>query len=222
MKCNDLLLYAVTDRSWLNGKTLAWQVEEALKGGITILQLREKSLMEAQEDFFKGGIYQEALEIQRLCRQYKVPFLINDQVEIACRMDADGVHVGQSDMAASLVREKIGKEKILGVSVQTVEQAVLAERQGADYLGVGAVFTTRSKADAQAVDRDTLCRICQAVSVPVVAIGGITEENMGQLEGTGICGVAMIRAIFAQTEIEQGVSQLLQKCRKLFEKEKGI
>ena len=217
MKSDNLLLYAVTDRSWLNKKTLAWQVEEALKGGVTMLQLREKSLMEGQADCLKEAIYQEALEIQRLCRQYGVPFLINDQVELACQMDADGVHIGQSDMAAFLAREKIGKEKILGVSVQTVEQAVLAQQQGADYLGVGAVFATTSKADAQAVDRDTLCKICQAVSIPVVAIGGITKENLGQLAKTGICGVAVIQAIFAQTEICQAASQLSEKCRKLFQ-----
>ena len=143
MNCdkNSLLLYAVTDRSWLNGRTLYEQVEDALKGGATFIQLREKKL--DKEDFLK-----EAIEIQALCRQYHVPFVINDDVDIALQIDADGVHVGQSDMEAGDVRTTLGPDKIIGVSAQTVEQAVLAEQRGADYLGVGAVFPTGSKDDA--------------------------------------------------------------------------
>ena len=213
MKSDNLLLYAVTDRSWLNGHTLAWQVEEALKGGVTILQLREKEL--SKEDFHKE-YNKEALEIQKICMRYQVPFLINDDVELACQIHADGVHVGQSDMEAAQVREKIGSEKILGVSVQTVEQAILAEQQGADYLGVGAIFPTHSKADAEFVDKETLQKICQAVSIPVVAIGGITEENLTQLAGTGICGIAVIQAIFAQKEIQKAALQLRKKCEQIF------
>lgn len=208
MKSDDLLLYAITDRSWLNGNTLAWQVEEALKGGVTMLQLREKDL---SEDAF----YREAQEIQKICARYQVPFLINDNVELACRMDADGVHVGQSDMEAGRVRERIGREKILGVSAQTVEQAIQAEQQGADYLGVGAVFPTSSKADAAAVDMDTLRAIGQAVSIPVVAIGGITVENLRKLAGSGISGIAVISAIFAQTEIQKAAIQLKKEWKRV-------
>ena len=161
MKCDkkDLLLYAVTDRHWLNGRTLYSQVEEALKGGATFIQLREKELDE--EHFLE-----EAKEIKELCRRYQVPFVINDNVEIALAVDADGVHVGQSDMEAGDVRAKLGPDKMIGVSAQTVEQAVMAEQNGADYLGVGAVFPTGSKADALEVSHDTLIAICKAVKRP--------------------------------------------------------
>lgn len=209
MKCNNFLLYAVTDRSWSDREhPFIWQVEEALKGGVTMLQLREKELS-------KEDCYREALEVQRLCRQYQIPFLINDDVELACAIDADGVHVGQLDMEASLVRKKIGDKKILGVSAQTVEQAILAEQQGADYLGVGAIFTTKSKADAQSVEIETLRKICHAVSIPVVAIGGITENHLNQLANTGICGVAVIQAIFAQKEIRLAALQLRRRCEQM-------
>lgn len=165
----ELLLYGVTDRAWLNGETLYSQVEKALKGGATFMQLREKKLDE--ESFLK-----EAIEIKELCRRYNVPFVINDNVDIALEMDADGVHVGQSDMEALDVRAKLGPDKIIGVSAQTVEQAILAEKHGADYLGVGAVFPTGSKDDAEEVTFETLKAICQAVKIPVIAIGGISKE----------------------------------------------
>ena len=162
----SLLLYAVTDRSWTGEKTIFQQVEETLKGGTTFLQLREKNLSDEE---FKS----EAEEIKKICAEYKVPFVINDNVELAKEIDADGVHVGQDDMNACNVRQIIGNDKILGVSVQTVEQAILAEKQGADYLGVGAVFPTNSKSDAVEVPYDTLKAICTSVKIPVVAIGGI-------------------------------------------------
>ena len=164
MKCDKkgLLLYAVTDRSWLNGETLYSQVEKALQGGATFIQLREKNL---DQDHFM----EEALELKKLCAAYHVPFVINDNVEIAAKMDADGVHVGQSDMEAGDVRAKLGPDKIIGVSAQTVEQAILAEQRGADYLGVGAVFHTGSKADAEDVSHETLTAICNAVKIPVIA-----------------------------------------------------
>ena len=198
MKCDkkDLLLYAVTDRHWLNGRTLYSQVEEALKGGATFIQLREKELDE--EHFLE-----EAKEIKELCRRYQVPFVINDNVEIALAVDADGVHVGQSDMEAGDVRAKLGPDKIIGVSAQTVEQAVMAEQNGADYLGVGAVFPTGSKADALEVSHDTLKAICKAVKILVIAIGGISKENILELSGSGICGIAVISAIFAKDDIEE-------------------
>ena len=172
VKPEELLLYAVTDRYWLGDETLYQQVEKTLKGGTTFVQLREKKLDE--DNFLK-----EAIEIKELCRKYNVPFVINDNVDIALKMDADGVHVGQSDMEALDVRKLLGPDKIIGVSAQTVEQAVLAEKHGADYLGVGAVFQTNSKDDADFVSYDTLKAICEAVSIPVVAIGGITKDNIG-------------------------------------------
>ena len=203
MKCDkkDLLLYAVTDRHWLNGRTLYSQVEEALKGGATFIQLREKELDE--EHFLE-----EAKEIKELCRRYQVPFVINDNVEIALAVDADGVHVGQSDMEAGDVRAKLGPDKIIGVSAQTVEQAVMAEQNGADYLGVGAMFPTGSKADALEVSHDTLKAICKAVKIPVIAIGGISKENILELSGSGICGIAVISAIFAKDDIEEAAREL--------------
>ena len=203
MNCaeKDLLLYAVTDGSWLRGQTLYEQVEAALKGGATFVQLREKKLDE--ESFLK-----EALEIQKLCRQYRVPFVINDNVAIAKAIGADGVHVGQGDMEAGDVRAILGEDRILGVSAQTVEQAVLAEKRGADYLGVGAVFPTGSKDDADDVSHETLAAICRAVSIPVVAIGGIGARNVKELSGTGICGIAVISAIFAAEDIEKAAREL--------------
>ena len=196
-----LLLYAVTDRHWLGERTLYEVVRDSLDGGVTFLQLREKNL---DEDSF----YEEAVRLQAMAREYKVPFVINDNVEIAVRMNADGVHVGQDDMEAGNVRALIGPDKILGVSAQTVEQAVLAEQQGADYLGVGAVFPTGSKDDAVDVPLETLKAICEAVSIPVVAIGGITLENTPELAGTGICGIAVISAIYAQKNIREAASAL--------------
>ncbi len=203
MKCDkkDLLVYAVTDRHWLNGRTLYEVVKESLDGGVTFLQLREKDLDD--ENFLK-----EAIELKELCKEYKVPFVINDNVDIAIKMDADGVHVGQSDMEAGDVRAKLGPDKIIGVSAQTVEQAVLAEQRGADYLGVGAVFPTGSKDDADDVSHETLKAICEAVSIPVVAIGGITLENTPQLKDSGICGVAVISAIYAQDDIRKASEDL--------------
>jgi len=205
---NNLLLYAVTDRSWLNGETLKSAVEKALKGGATFIQLREKELEE-------GKFFEEAKEIKKLCKKYYVPFVINDNVDIAIAVDADGVHVGQKDMKAGNVRELLGRDKILGVSVQTVRQAILAEKAGADYLGVGAVFNTSSKADADYVSYETLKAICEAVSIPVVAIGGINKDNIMELSGSGICGIAVISAIFAQPDIVNATVQLKELVKKM-------
>lgn len=212
MKCDkkDLLLYAVTDRRWLGGRRLADQVEEALKGGVTFVQLREKDLDEER-------FLEEAKEIKELCRRYQVPFVINDNVDIAQAVDADGVHVGQSDMEAGDVRARLGQDKIIGVSAQTVEQALLAESRGANYLGVGAVFATGSKADASEVDHETVKAICQAVHIPVIAIGGITRENVGALAGTGVCGAAVISAIFAQEDVEEETRKLKEAVRCMVE-----
>lgn len=213
MNCDkkDLLLYAVTDRAWLGDKTLSWQVEESLKGGATMIQLREKHL--DHEHFLK-----EAKEIKELCRKYQVPFLINDDVDLAVEVDADGVHVGQHDMEAGEVRKKIGPNRILGVSAQTVEQALLAQQAGADYLGVGAVFPTGTKDDADAVSIQTLGEICHAVSIPVVAIGGIGQHNVMQLAASGICGIAVVSAIYAQQDIQNAASTLHALAKEMVER----
>lgn len=192
---NHMLLYAVTDRAWLNGQSLSLQVEQALKGGVTCIQLREKEL--SHNEFLN-----EALEIKQLCKNYNVPFIINDDVEIAVKCSADGIHVGQSDMDAYDVRSKIGSDMILGVSVHSVSEALTAQEKGADYLGVGAMFSTSTKLDANDVSFETLSDICKSVSIPVVAIGGIQKHNIKELSGTGIDGVALISAIFASEDIE--------------------
>lgn len=194
-------LYAVTDRTWLGTQTLSQQVEQALKGGATCIQLREKELSGEE-------MLAEATELRKLCGLYKVPFIINDRVDIAIRCNADGVHVGQEDMDADQVRKRIGDHMLLGVSVQTVEQAMRAEQSGADYLGVGAMFTTSTKADASSVSRTMLSDICGAVSIPVVAIGGISSSNIYELRETGIEGVAVVSALFAREDIEAATKEL--------------
>lgn len=206
MKCTEesLLLYAVTDRAWTGEQTLYEQVELALQGGATFIQLREKTLD-------RPAFVQEARELKALCARYRVPFVINDEVSIAMEVDADGVHVGQSDMEAGDVRARLGEGKIIGVSAQTVEQAILAQQRGADYLGVGAVFPTGSKDDADDVSHETLKAICEAVDIPVIAIGGIGAHNVAQLRGTGICGIAVISAIFGQKDIRSATAELKRR-----------
>ncbi len=210
MKCADaaLLLYAVTDRSWLNGKTLLAAVEDCLRGGATMVQLREKELDDV-------SFLTEAVEMKALCLTYHVPFLINDAVDIAVACGADGVHVGQDDTDVKDARKRLGDDKIIGVSVQTVSQALLAEKDGADYLGVGAVFPTASKTDAAAVSPDTLRQICGAVGIPVVAIGGINRHNIRELKGTGIDGVAVISALFAENDITLAAKTLLALSKEM-------
>ena len=201
LSAESLRLYAVTDRTWLKGRTLADCVRESISGGATMIQLREKSL---SYEAFKS----QALEIQALCREYHIPFIINDNVNLAVDVNSDGVHVGQEDMSASNVREIIGAGKILGVSVRTVEEAVTAERNGADYLGAGAVFHTGSKSDAVDITHETLREICESVKIPVVAIGGINSGNIHLLSGSGIEGVAVISAIFAADDIRGAAGNL--------------
>lgn len=205
MKCGkkELQLYAITDRHWLNGRSLYDVVKESLDGGVTFLQLREKQL---DEDHF----LEEAKKLQGLCSEYNVPFIINDNVEIALAINADGVHIGQSDMEMKEAREKLGPDKIIGVSAHTKEEALLAQAQGADYLGVGAVFPTSSKDDAESVSYETLKAICEVVSIPVVAIGGITRENLHQLSGSGVSGISVISAIYAQSDIKEAARELKQ------------
>lgn len=186
-------LYAVTDRMWLGSNSLAEQVEECIKGGATFVQLREK-------DITFNDYVALAKEIKIVTDKYHIPFVINDEVDVAIACGADGVHVGQKDIQACDVRNKVG-DMILGVSAQTIEQAVLAEKMGANYIGVGAVFSTTTKLDANAVCIETVKAICQAVSIPVVLIGGITKQNIMQLKGSGADGVAVVSAIFAQDNI---------------------
>jgi len=205
MKCDKsvMLLYAVTDRAWTGRHSLREQVEEALKGGVTCVQLREKEL---DTEAFAA----EALEIAALCRRYGVPLFINDNVEVALRCGADGIHVGQGDMPAARVRQLVGPDMMIGVSVSTVEEALEAVKNGADCLGVGAMFPTATKTDAEAVSPDTLRAICSAVEIPVVAIGGIGRHNMLQLAGTGVAGAALVSAIFSAQNIEQECRLLRQ------------
>lgn len=204
MKCDKkaMLLYAVTDRAWTGTKTLYEQVEAALCGGVTCVQLREKEL--SDDEFLK-----EAMEISALCSKYKVPFFINDNVDVAIKCGADGIHVGQEDRKAKDVRSLVGENMMIGVSVHTVEEALEVQRNGADYLGVGAMFSTSTKQDADVLSWQTLHDICHAVDIPVVAIGGISKKNIMELSGSGIDGVALVSAIFAAVDIEK-------ECRDLY------
>lgn len=188
----NLHLYAVTDRHWLRGRTLASQVRKVLEGGATIVQIREKHLGDV--DFLE-----EAREIQSICGEFNAPLIINDNVEVARAIGA-GLHVGQGDTACRDARGALGPDAIIGVSCSNVEEAQAAERDGADYLGVGAVFPTSTKADASWVDEKTLREICRSVTIPVVAIGGITIGNAPSLAGTGIAGVAVVSALFASDD----------------------
>lgn len=204
----SMLLYVVTDRTWLGNNHLDEQVEVSIKGGATFIQLREKDL--AYDAFVKQG-----LKIKKVTDKYAVPFVINDNVQAALEIDADGVHVGQSDAGAREVRRLIGADKILGVSVQTVKDALLAEKNGADYIGVGAVFNTSTKLDAHTISFDTLKAICKAVNIPVVAIGGISEENVLELKGSGADGIAVISAVFAKPDILKAAQTLCSLSKEM-------
>ena len=202
------LLYAVTDRHWLNGRTLEEDVELALMGGITLVQLREKNL-----DF--KDFCREAEKIHSLCSKYNVPLIINDNVEVAKAVNAEGVHLGQGDMSIAKAREILGKNKIIGATARTKEQAVKAEKEGADYVGSGAVFGTSTKSDAVKMSFATLNEICKSVQIPVTAIGGITKENVSELKGTGISGIAVVSGIFAEKDIYNSTSELKKKIEEV-------
>ena len=210
MKVNkeSMLLYVVTDRTWLQEATLEEVVEKILASGATFLQLREKEL--STENFLE-----EERKLKQLSNRYHIPFVINDNVSIALQCGADGVHIGQSDEDAFEVRRKIGPDKILGVSAQTVEQALKAQAQGADYIGVGAVFPTSTKENAREVTFDTLKQICDAISIPVVAIGGIHADNLLQLKGSQVDGVAVISAIFAAPDVSDATKELLTLSKEM-------
>lgn len=203
-----LKFYAVTDRTWLN-KTLEEDVRSSLEGGVSCVQLREKSLN--YEEFLH-----EAKIIKRLCDEYSTPFIVNDNLEVAINSNANGIHVGQDDLSASEIKKVIKNNMILGVSVQTVAEAIKAEKDGANYLGVGAVFNTSTKNDAKSVSIETLKEICENVSIPVVAIGGITEENIKPLKDSGICGVALVSEIFNNKDIKSKCVQLSKIINETF------
>ena len=202
-----MLLYAVTDRAWVGTKSLYEQVKEALENGVTCVQLREKELNES--DFLK-----EAKQISTLCKEYKVPFIVNDNVNIAIACKADGIHIGQEDMELSNVRKLVGEDMIIGVSVHTVEEAIKAQEGGADYIGIGAVFATSTKTDVDVLSFETLRSICEAVDIPTVAIGGIKKDNICKLKGSGIDGVAVVSAIFAAKDIATATKELLLEVKK--------
>lgn len=199
----DYTLYLVTDRELMSTKTLEEAVEQAILGGCTLIQLREKTASSRE-------FYQTALNIKAITDKYKVPLIINDRVDIALAIDADGVHVGQSDLPAAVVRKIIGKDKILGVSAGCAEKAIEAQREGADYIGVGALFSTSTKTDAKSVSKETLMKIIKEVSIPVVGIGGINEQNAAQLKNTGIDGIAVVSAIIAQKDIKLSAEKMLE------------
>lgn len=206
MKCEkkNMLLYAVTDRTWVGKQTLQEQIESALRGGITCLQLREK---EMKQDAF----LQEAYIVKELCKKYHVPLVINDNVEVAIACKADGIHVGQNDLPPDQVRKRVGKDMWIGVSAHTVNEAITAQRQGADYLGVGSMFPTGTKKDVVDTSIETLKEICKSVSIPVVAIGGIQENNLFLLAKTGIDGVALVSAVFGAKNIEETCKDLRRR-----------
>lgn len=207
-KADCLQLYAVTDRAWLKGRSLNEVVEEALRAGVTMVQLREKEMN-------SSDLLKEALELRELCHRYKVPLLIDDDVEVCRKADADGVHVGQSDMAVKKAREILGPDKIIGATAHNVKEALAAEADGADYLGCGAAFTTTTKKDAKPIDRSSYRDITSAVHIPVCAIGGITEDNIRELCGLGLSGVAVVSGIFASGDIETSCRNLLAVSRDL-------
>ncbi len=210
MKINPktLQVYAITDRYWLNGARLADQVEDILKNGATFLQLREK-------EFSHEDMVTEAREIKQITAKYHVPFVINDDIYAAKEIGADGVHIGQSDMAYQKAREILGPDKIIGLSASTLEEALTAEKLGADYIGVGAVFPTSTKDDATALTFKQLREITDAVSIPVVAIGGISASNLIELAGTGIDGISVISTIFGQKDPGAATRELVQLTKKM-------
>lgn len=198
---NTLRLYAITDRTWLGGRRLEKDVQEAIDGGITFLQMREKTL--PYDEFV-----QEAMILKDVAKKNGIPFVINDNIDVALEVDADGVHIGQDDLPVPVARKMIGHDKILGVSVSNVEQALKAEKDGADYIGVGAIFSTSTKDDADSVSIATLKAICKNVNIPVVAIGGIATHNAHTLQGTGLSGICIISAIFGSNDINGATSRL--------------
>ncbi len=210
MKINkeNMLLYAITDRTWLNGRTLASQVEEVLKNGVTFLQLREKNLPYDE-------LVKEAVQIKKIAAKYKVPFVINDNIYAALEAGADGVHIGQGDASYQEARKLLGDNKIIGMTAHNLTEALDAQKSGADYIGAGAVFTTSTKQDTIPMQFNTLKEITDNISIPVVAIGGINHENIKELKGLGINGVAVISALFAQENIGIATARMLNSSKEI-------
>ena len=210
MKLNksSMVLYTITDRKWLGDKSLVSAVEEAIQGGATFIQLREKDI--SYKEFVKL-----AAEVKAVTDRYKIPFVINDSVDVALEVDADGVHIGQGDEKIKVAREKLGQDKIIGVSANTVEEAMKAQQEGADYIGVGTVFNTSTKLDAKTVSFNTLSQICSCVNIPVVAIGGICKDNILSLAESKVDGICVISAIFAQEDIKSAAGELLKLSKRI-------
>ena len=213
MKFNEnmLLLYAVTDRAWVGKQTLLEQIEDALKGGVTIVQLREKKLEEER-------FVEEAVQVRELCHKYHVPLIINDHVEVALRSGADGVHVGIEDAPVGEIRKRVPADFIIGATCKTVEQAKAAEAAGADYMGVGAVFPSPTKTNAVRITNAQLCEIVSSVSIPAVAIGGIGYDNVCEIKGSSVSGVAVVSAIFGAEDIETATARLKERVKTVVEK----
>lgn len=212
MNKTDLKLYAITDRQWLQGARLSEHVKLAIEGGATMIQIRDKDILSTDSDAGLKDEYSEALEIKRICHEHKVPLIINDNVQFAIDIDADGVHLGQDDMNPAEARKLLGTDKIIGVTAKTVEQAKKAQADGADYLGSGAVFGSTTKLNAKPMTKELLREITAAVDIPVVAIGGINADNASTLKGTGIAGIAVVGAIFASADIKAAAKELAEIC----------
>ena len=212
MNKTDLKLYAITDRQWLRGARLSEHVKLAIEGGATMIQIRDKDILSTDSDAGLKDEYSEALEIKRICHEHKVPLIINDNVQFAIDIDADGVHLGQDDMNPAEARKLLGTDKIIGVTAKTMEQAKRAEADGADYLGSGAVFGSTTKLNAKPMTKELLREITAAVDIPVVAIGGISADNAATLKGTGIAGIAVVGAIFASEDIKAAARELSEIC----------
>lgn len=212
MNKTDLKLYAITDRQWLQGARLSEHVKLAIEGGATMIQIRDKDILSTDSDAGLKDEYSEALEIKRICHEHKVPLIINDNVQFAIDIDADGVHLGQDDMNPAEARKLLGTDKIIGVTAKTVEQAKKAQADGADYLGSGAVFGSTTKLNAKPMTKELLREITAAVDIPVVAIGGINADNASTLKGTGIAGIAVVGAIFASADIKAAARELAEIC----------
>ncbi len=218
MDRSALKLYAVTDRQWLRGAKLSDHVRLALEGGATMIQIRDKDILShtgSAGSINTDSTKAEALEIRRICHEYNAPLIINDNVQFALEIDADGVHLGQDDMDPAEARKLLGPDKIIGVTAKTVEQAKTAESKGADYLGSGAVFGSTTKLDAKPMTKELLKEITASVDIPVVAIGGINADNAGSLVGTGIAGIAVVGGIFASDDIKQAAKKLSNICDEL-------
>lgn len=215
MNKTDLKLYAITDRQWLQGARLSEHVKLAIEGGATMIQIRDKDILSTDSDAGLKDEYSEALEIKRICHEHKVPLIINDNVQFAIDIDADGVHLGQDDMNPAEARKLLGTDKIIGVTAKTVEQAKKAQADGADYLGSGAVFGSTTKLNAKPMTKELLREITAAVDIPVVAIGGINADNASTLKGTGIAGIAVVGAIFASADIKAAARELAEICDKI-------